>query len=264
MNGRVLPQHAREHGAHGRQAVDDRDLRVGILVLELAGDRAGGQVVALADVGGDDQDLARLGLGVGLAGRDDRVLLRHRRLGRLLAAPLDVAAHALGKRRRRRPAELLAGALAGHDLRPQVAGPGGRVDDLGVADDLLDELGDLPDRDVLVADQVVDAVGGDVVEAERDAVGEVLDVDEAARLHAVARQGERLALERLIDERGDDRRLAGPGTVGDPEAQDRVVDPVELLIALAVQLAGQLGARVEVARGREQRLLVDVSDSVSL
>ena len=61
-----------EDRSHRRQAVDDRDLGVGILVLELARDRARGEIVALADVGGDDQDLARLGLGVGLSGRDDR------------------------------------------------------------------------------------------------------------------------------------------------------------------------------------------------
>ena len=64
-----------EDRPHRGQAVDDRDLGVGILVLEFARDRARGKIVALADVGGDDQDLARLGLGVGLAGRDDHGLV---------------------------------------------------------------------------------------------------------------------------------------------------------------------------------------------
>jgi hypothetical protein len=176
---------------------------------------------------------------------------------RLLVTPADVPPHALGERRRGRPAELVARPGAGHDLRPEIPRTRRRVDDLGVADDLLDELGDLLDRDVLVADQVVDAVGGDLGQPERDAVGEVLDVDEPARLHAVSRQGERLALERLVDERRDDRCLPGAGAVRNPEAQDRVVDPVELLIALAVQLAGQLRAGVQVARRGQQRRLID-------
>ena len=256
--GRVLAQDLGEDRPHRRQAVDDRDLGVGILVLELARDRAGGKVVALADVGGDDQDLAGLGLGVGLAGRDDHGLLLV--LGRLDLgqAPVDVAAHALVERRGGGPAQLLAGPLRGDDLAAEVAGPGGRVDDLHVAHQLLDGLGDLLDRHRLVAGQVVDAVDGDVVEAARDAVGEVLDVDELAALHAVAGERQRIAGQRLVDERRDDRRLAGARAVRDAEAQDRVVDPVELLVGLAVQLAGELGGRVEVAGRRQQRLLVDL------
>ena len=119
-------------------------------------------------------------------------------------------------------------------------------------------LGDLLDRHRLVAGQVVDAVGGDVVQAARDAVGEVLDVDEVAGLHAVAGQRQRVAGQRLVDERRDDRGLTGARAVGDAEAQDRVVDPVELLVGLAVELAGELGGGVEVAGRREQRVLVDL------
>jgi hypothetical protein len=100
-------------------------------------------------------------------------------------------------------------------------------------------------------------------QAERDALGEVLDVDEPARLHAVAGERQRLTLERLVHERRDHRRLAGTRAVGDPEAQDRVVDPVELLVGLAVELAGELGARVQVARRRQQRVLVDVVSAQS-
>ncbi len=256
--GRVVAQHPGEDGSHRRQSVDDRHLRVRVFVLELAGQGAGGQVVALPDVGRDDEDLARARLGVGLARRDDRLALLGRDPSGLLATPAHVTAHALAEGGRGRPAQFGAGALAGDDLRAQVPGPGRGVDDLRVTDDLLDELGDLLDGDVLVTDEVVDAVGGHVAEPERDAVGEVLDVDEAPGLHTVAGQGERLTPERLVDEGGDDRRLPGPGPVGDPEAQNRVVDPVQLLIALAVELAGQLGARVEVAGGREQGLLVDL------
>ena len=64
--------------------------------------------------------------------------------------------------------------------------------------------------------------------------------------------------QRLVDERRDHGRLAGARAVGNPEAQDRVVDPVELLVGLAVQLAGQLGARVQMAGRRQQRVLVDL------
>ena len=163
--GRVLAQHLGQDRAHRRQPVDDRDLGVGILVPELARDRAGGEIVALADVGGDDQHLAGLGLGVGLAGRDDRrLLLLGLGLG-LLVAPVDVAPHALGERRRGGPAQLSLGALAGDDLAAEVAGAGRGVDDLDVAHQLLDRLGDLLDRDGLVAGQVVDAVDGHVARA---------------------------------------------------------------------------------------------------
>ncbi len=91
MNWRVLAQHLGQHRAHRGQPVDDRDLGVGILVFELARHRARGQVVALADVGGDDQDLARLGLGVGLARGDHPASLALGGERLLLAAPLDVA-----------------------------------------------------------------------------------------------------------------------------------------------------------------------------
>ena len=163
----------------------------------------------------------------------------------------------LGERRRGRPAELALGALAAHDLPAEVAGARGRVHDLDVAELGLDRLGDLLDRDVLVAGEVVDAVGGHVAEPQRDPVGEVLDVHEPPRLAAVAGERQRLAAQRLADERRDHRRLACAGAVGDPEPQDRVVDPVQLLVGLAVELARELGARVQVARRGQQRLLVD-------
>ena len=105
---RVLAQHLGQDRPHRGQAVDDRDLGVGVLVVELAGDRAGRQIVALADVGRDDQHLARLasasGSPAGITAASSRSAAR--RL--LLAAPVDVPAHALGERRRRGPAELAA------------------------------------------------------------------------------------------------------------------------------------------------------------
>ena len=69
--------------------------------------------------------------------------------------------------------------------------------DLDVADVVAHALGDLADRHVLVADEVVGAVGRRGRERRDDAVGEVLDVDEAARLRAVAGDRQRLARERL-------------------------------------------------------------------
>ena len=74
------------------------------------------------------------------------------------------------------------------------------------------------------ADEVVDAARGGRVERRDDAVGEVLDVDEAARLRAVAGDRERLARERLRDERGDHRGRPRARTVRDAEAQDRVLE----------------------------------------
>ncbi len=144
------------------------------------------------------------------------------------------------------PAELSLGAVGQHDLAVEIARPRRRVDDLDVAEQFLDVLRDLLDRHVLVAGEVVDAVLGDVAEPERDPLGEILDVHEPARLAAVAGERQRLALQRLVHERRDHGGLARAGTVGDAEPEDRVVDPVQLLIGLAVQLAGQLRARVEV------------------
>ena len=193
MNAEFSRSSLRQDGAHRGQPVDDRDLRVGILVLELARDRSRRQIVPLADVGGDDQDVPGARLGVGLAGRDHRGRLLIGGLRGLLAPPVDVPAHALGERRRGGPPELALGPRAADHLAAEVSGPCRRVDDLDVADQLLDGLGDLLDRDVLVAGEVVHAVARDVVEPARDAVGEVLDVHEPARLAAVAGERQRLA-----------------------------------------------------------------------
>jgi hypothetical protein len=254
---RVLPQDPGQDDAHRRQAVDDRDLRVGILVLELACHRARRQVMPLADVRGDDQDLTRTGFRVGFAGRyhGRRVLLA--RLRRLLTAPLHVTADALGERRRGRPAEVAPGAFAAHDLAAEVARSSGRVHDLDVADELFDGLGDLLDGDVLVTCEVVDAVAGDFAGPERNPVSEILHVHKPARLASVAGERQWLAAQGLVDERRDYRRLTRARTIGDPESEDRVVDPVELLVGLAVQLAGELGAGVQVTGRGQQRVFVD-------
>src|SRR4051794_24592650 len=44
--------------------------------------------------------------------------------------------------------------------------------------------------------------------------------------------------------------------VGDAEAQDRVLDAVQLRVGAAVRLAGELRGRVEVARRRDGDVLV--------
>src|SRR5438552_7091123 len=134
--------------------------------------------MALADVSRDDQDLPRLGLRVGLTSRNDSRRVALRRLRLVIESPFDVAADTLGERCRRGPLELALGAPAAHDLAVEVAGAGLRVDDLDVPHQLLDALRDLPDRDVLRACEVVDAVARDIAEAGRDPVGEILDVHE--------------------------------------------------------------------------------------
>ena len=156
------------------------------------------------------------------------------------------------------PAELVQGALARDDLAAEVTGARGCVDDFDVPDQLLHAHGDLLDRDVLVAGQVVDAVGGYLVETDRDTVSQVLDIHESPRLPTVTGERQRLAAERFADERRDHGGLAGAGAVRDSEPEDRVVDPVELLVGLAVELTGELGARVQVRWGGKQRVLVDV------
>ena len=105
--------------------------------LELARDRAGGEIVALADVGGDDQDLARLGLGVGLAGRDHRGVVRR-------AWPASACSWRHSTYRRT-PSENGVAAVQPSSrsarsletiLPPKSPGRAGRVDDLDVADQI--------------------------------------------------------------------------------------------------------------------------------
>ena len=82
----------------------------------------------------------------------------------------------------RLPAELAAGPVVG-DLGPREVAVAARgMDDARLADLALDRLGDLLDRHRLRPGEVVDAAGGARLQRRDDAVGEVLDVDEAARL----------------------------------------------------------------------------------
>jgi hypothetical protein len=127
-----------------------------------------------------------------------------------------------------------------------------------VADDLPHGLRDVRDRDVLGAHEVVRAVRGHRAERAHDAVRQILDVHEAARLQAVARNRQRLAGQRSRDERGDHRGGSGAWAVGDAEAQDGVLEPVQLVVGVAVVLARELGRRVEVRR-RVQRKRLDVA-----
>ena len=121
--------------------------------------------------GGEDEDAAERGpgarlhglahgeragdarLGLGRSGNGDRRL-------DLAAPPGDVAAQALAERGLGHPAELAPGAHAADLDADEVGGRGLGVHDLDVADEVAHGLGDLPDRHVLVADEVVDAVGG--------------------------------------------------------------------------------------------------------
>jgi len=102
------------------------------------------------------------------------------------------------------------------------------VDDLRVVDQIGDDVGQLADGHGLIAGQVVDAVLVSVLEAGHDALGEVLDVDEAPGLKAIAGEGQWLSLEGLGDEDRDHSGGPGPRAVGNAEAQDRAGDVVEL------------------------------------
>src|SRR5205085_2789968 len=82
---------------------------------------------------GSPPDAGRLTLG-----------LRRRTHDRLMrAAPLDVAADALAERRVGSPTELAQRALARDLLAAEVAGTGLGMDDLDVAEEVPDGLGDL-------------------------------------------------------------------------------------------------------------------------
>ncbi len=75
-------------------------------------------------------------------------------------------------------------------------------------DVLLHDVRDLADAHALVADEVVGAALRLLGERGDDAVGEILDVHELARLAAVAVDLQRLAGERARDEARDDGRRA--------------------------------------------------------
>ncbi len=254
---------------HRVEAVLDLHLDLRDLLFEVGFDDPRRQVVALADVGAQDQHPRRPLLGAGGAGeqRPGGVVVavqrrlfardRVRRAGRA-ADPFDVLADAVFEARFGFPAELLESALVGDFLAREVARARRRVFDLAVVGVFLDPLGDFEDRHDLVAGEVVGAAGGLGGERGDDAVGEVLDVDEAAGRAAVAGDRQRLAFEGEVGELGDDTGGAGAGAVGDAEAQHGALEVVELGVAGAVGLAGELGRGVEVARGRDRGFLADV------
>ena len=91
-----------------------------------------------------------------------------------------------------------------------------------------------------------------------DPLGEILDVDEAPRLQAIAGDRQRLACQRLVDEDRQDRRRPGARSVRDPEAQDRRPHAVQLAVRAAVHLAGELRRGVQVRGQAELGVLVDL------
>ena len=248
----------------------DRHLDAGDLLFEVGFDHPRRQVVALADVGGEDEDARVTRLARPRGAREQRpggaVVAVHRglragdrvrRAGRALD-PFDVLADAVLEGRVGFPAELVEGALVGDRLAREVTRTRRRVGDLAGVDVFLHPLGDFEDRRDLVAGEVVGAAGRLRGERGDDPVGEVLDVDEAAGGAAVAGDRQRLAFEGEVGEFGDDAGGAGARAVGDAEAQDREVEVVGLRVAGAVGLARELGRGVEVARGRDRGFLVDL------
>ena len=131
------------------------------------------------------------------------------------------------------------------------------MDDLATAGHLLHGLGDLEDRHHLVAGEVVGTVRRFRRQRGDDARRQVLDVDEAAALAAVAGDRQGLAFERQVGELGDHAGGARPRPIGDAEAQHRRLQLEELGVAGAIGLPRQLGRGVEVARRRDRRVLVN-------
>src|SRR5207247_12820 len=98
-----------------------------------------------------------------------------------------------------------------------------------------------------------------LLQAADRARGEILDEYEASGLGPGARDAQGLARERTPHESGDHAGVARARPVGDPEPEDRVLEPVELAVGLAVHLAGELGGRVEMARRWQHCVFVDRS-----
>jgi hypothetical protein len=76
---RVLLEHRAEDPPHRLDAVGDLHARAGGLGFEPGGELAGGQVVALADVGREDQDARRAAAGGGVRRRGLGEGVRHAR-----------------------------------------------------------------------------------------------------------------------------------------------------------------------------------------
>ncbi len=147
---------------------------------------------------------------------------------RLGPKPLDVSPHADPECGLRLPPELRPRALARHVLAGEVLAAHLGVDDPAFAEHVAHRLGDLEHRHAFVAGEVVDAVGRRGLQRRDYALGEVLDVDELARLKPAARDIERFAGHGRAREVRHDRPIARPRPIGDAEAQDRAGKPVVL------------------------------------
>ena len=122
----------------------------------------------------------------------------------------------------------------------------------------------MADRHPLVTFEVEHLVRRRVVERQHVRPRQVLDVHVVAVLRPVAVHGDRITVERHRHELRDHQRRPHARAVRDPVAQDREVEPVQLVVALRDQLGGQLRRRVEVAGllEREGRRLVERSLTV--
>ena len=142
----------------------------------------------------------------------------------------------------------------------------GRVDRLGrrlgrelellrvAAAGLPAQPGELGDRGLLAPGDVERlALAGRRAHGADEAVGDVVEPGEGARLLAAAVDRHRAqAVERLADQVGDDRVVGAAGAVGVERAADRVAEAVLRGRRAAVHLAGQL--REPVGRLRRRAL----------
>ena len=122
---------------------------------------------------------------------------------------------------------------------------------------LDDDLGELPDRE-LARIAEIDRAGEVAVAVHQphEAVDQIVDVAEGARLAAVAVDGDGLALQGLHDEIGDDAAVVGvhARAVGIEDARDLdlelvlavIVEEQRLGAALALVIAGARADRVDV------------------
>src|SRR5437588_204845 len=149
-----------------------------------------------------------------------------------LREPGDGALQSFPQRNGRLPAEQLLGQ---GDVGLPLGGVVDRerfVDDLaGRTGELHDDVGQLPDGELV---GVADVHGTDVVGVEQpeQAPDLIVDVAEAARLAAVAVHRDRLALQGLDDEVGDDPAVvrAHTGSVRVEDPHDTDVQPVAAVV----------------------------------
>ncbi len=163
-----------------------------------------------------------------------------------LAEPVQVAPDPGHERGFRRPVEQLFRGPVGDADTLVVGIAGRRVMHRNTADELLDRLGYLADRNRRSPFKRQHLPGRCRGERTHVRVGQVLHVHVVALLLAGARDGDRPGLAYRLDEPGHHKLRAHPRPVGDAVAQDGELLPVHLLVAVHEQFRRELGRHVHV------------------